>query len=489
VRERRFPDATRVLGLFTVVGAVLYTAAVLRFSWTQSFFVGDDYSAFYMAATEPLGKALLSPLGSQIVPLHRALTFLTWRVLPMNFAFALVVLASFHALAAWFLYRTLGLIRKSRLNAVFVAFYATYVFVGVNLTWYSSGMTRFPYIALCLVAIHEYLLFCQTGQRRRLVAVVFCYVLAVGFYSKAIFLPLYCAGIDLARDRRGEEKDPRRERTKWATLAALVALGAVYVPVARSLLDAASRQTNTDVPFLLVFVKNAGAVFGYSLVDVVVGLLDFAPAWPVALVVLAIVAYSSMRARRSLAAWSALAAVLCANFLIVGVSNRTVVWGGLMVFEYRHYFELCFLTTLFVAIVVHRVRDDAPEFGVFERSTRAREAAALAIGALFIGHAVLSYRGFYRIQASPTGDMQQSRRYMRTLIADLDRLGPLTRPGITFADGYFPRYLDQMAMDFTQKSQLFAAMAVPAVFVPLAQATYKVGSDGHVFRLARSRRP
>jgi hypothetical protein len=485
VRERRLPDATRVLGLFTIAGAAWYTAAILRFSWTQSFFVGDDYSAFYMAATEPLGKALLSPLGSKIVPLHRALTFLTWRVLPMNFALALAVLVSFHVLAAWFLYRTLGLVRKSRLNAVFVAFYATYVFVGVNLTWYSSGMTRFPYIALCLVAIHEYLLFSQTGRRRRLVAVVFCYLLALGFYSKAIFLPLYCAGLDLSRDRRGEEKDPRRERAKWATLAALVALGAVYVPIARSLLDEASRQTNTNVPFLFAFVKSAGAVFGYSLVDVVVGLRDFAP---VALVVLAVVAYSTLRARRSLAAWAALAAVLCANFLIVGASNRTVLWGGLMVFEYRHYFELCFLTTLFVAIVVHRVREGAPELRVFERSTRARAAAALGIGALFVVHAVFSYRAFYRIQASPSGDMQQSRRYMRTLIADLDRLGPLVRPGVRFADGYIPRYLDQMAMDFTQKSQLFAAMAVPAVFVPAAQATYKVGSDGHVFRLARSRR-
>lgn len=489
MRERRLPDATRVLGMVTIAGAALYTAAILRFSWTQSFFVGDDYSAFYMAATEPLAKALLSPLGSQIVPLHRALTFLTWRVLPMNFALALVVLASFHALASWVLYRTLGLIRKSRLNAVYVAFYATYVFVGVNLTWYSSGMTRFPYIALCLVAIHEYLRFCQTGQRRRLVAVVCCYVLALGFYSKAIFLPLYCAAIDLARDHRGEDTDPRRERAKWTTLAALVAMGAVYVPLARSLLDAASRQTNTDVPFLVVFVKNAGAVFGYSLADVVVGLLDFAPAWPVALVVLPVVAYSTMRARRSIAAWSALVAVLCANFLIVGVSNRTVVWGGLMVFEYRHYFELCFLTILFVAIIVHRVREDAPELRAFQRSTRARAVAALGIGALFIVHAVFSYRAFYRLQASPTGDMQQSRRYMRVLIADLDRLGPLVRPGVTFADGYFPRYLDQMAMDFTQKSQLFAAMAVPAVFVPAAQATYKVGSDGHVFHIARSRRP
>jgi hypothetical protein len=462
-----------------VAVAVVYTMAVVWFAWTRSYFVGDDFSNLWIARTLGFRQGLLVPLGGQIVPLHRAVTFVTYRVAPMSFAAALGVLVAFHAIGVAYLYRILELVGPgTRVNVVLTALYATHMLLGLNLTWFTSGMTRFPYIAFSLAAMYHYLVYCDRGKTRSLALVCACYFGALGFYSKGILVPLYCVAIDFARRTDGA-RAVRRDPLKWSVLAALIEVGVAYIPWAKSLAEGSLQRANVDPIFLVAFLGDVWTFFISSLFDRVPKALHDGPGFIFLALSLAFVAWSIARRRSVLRAWLALAVVISANILMIGASPRTVAYGRLMAFEFRHYYELSFLTFVFLGIVIRDIAHQGPLMPRIISGAGARVIPVLTF-VFFAAHALLAYRGLSMIDGGPTSDGQKSRRYMRTLIADLDQVRARDHGVPTFIDGAIPRYLDWMDLNFRLHSQLFLLLDFPAQFRPETIAKYHVGEDGHV---------
>ncbi|HEX7670119.1 MAG TPA: hypothetical protein VF395_11070, partial [Polyangiaceae bacterium] len=57
-----------------VVG-IGFTWGLLRWVGQTAYFVGDDYFGFWLALTGHLSANLMTPVGSQVVPLHRLLDY------------------------------------------------------------------------------------------------------------------------------------------------------------------------------------------------------------------------------------------------------------------------------------------------------------------------------------------------------------------------------------------------------------------------------
>src|SRR5262249_32819793 len=153
-------------------------------------FQGDDIVGLFQARQLPFWKYLATPIDVHFVPLHRFATYLIGRFAPANFGLAVGVLLAFHLLAGFFLYRALELLHPPWLNAVFVSWYATHVYVGVLFTWWTSGLHRLPYILFLAIAVCAYVKYRWKARLSGFLAVVGAYAAAMGFFEKAALLPI-----------------------------------------------------------------------------------------------------------------------------------------------------------------------------------------------------------------------------------------------------------------------------------------------------------
>jgi hypothetical protein len=469
------------IAVFAAGVAVVYLVSTIRYVWQTSYFYGDDFSTLYYLHTKLLHDVLLIPLGSQIVPFHRLLSWIVSVLAPMNFAATLAALGAFHLMALVYLYRTLQLVRHSLFNVVLTAAYATNTFFGFNLAWFSSGTTRFPYIAFSLLAIFHYVEYCRSGRRSHALAVAVSYVFALGFYSKAILIPVYCACFVLALGvtmKSGYSWRPRRGAL--ILLAALLLCSALYVPAARHLIDDNVGRTNTDVAFLATFVRLAWVTLLNGAVGHPLDFLNYNPDRSLPFLVFAFVVYSIWRAPRSSLAWLMMVLVVSLNFLVVGISSRTLVFGHLMALEPRHLYEVHFLVVLFGAIVIYALRERAPEVAWLLTPPRT-PVVHILFALVFAALAANAFEGFTSYEGRHHDQVRMSRRYMRTLQGDLGALRGSRAP--KFVDGFAPTYLNPMDLEHRRVSDLFVAMDVKARFVPPAQAKYAVRDDGHVVHL------
>ncbi len=473
----------RRLAVVPLVLGVLYTLGLVVFAYRYATFVGDDLSTFYALRTQPFGTYLIGLLGGQLVVLHRLVTYVLYRVATMHFLPAVLILGALHLTGAAYMYRTLETMRPSRVNAVLIAYYLMSVFVGIQLTWWSSGLTRVGYIACAAVAIFHYVRHARTGENRELVLVLVAGLAAFGFYAKALLIPLYCAAVDLVS---GVEKT-RLDRRKWllrlGTLAVLLAFGVVYSVISRALLPVALRRLNTNFAFQGLFVTACFEIFVGSLADRALWLFERPPLWFIAVAV-AFVVYSSARSRRALLAWALAAALVVVNFLLVGLSSRTLVFPIETAVEYRHYFELLFFLVLLVGTVLHRLQDTPEGRFIAARDPRWTSAAMLAVLALHGYSSARTLRHVLRVNPL-YAHMPGCRSYLDNLRADLSALERKGGATPAFADGVFPPELALLDFSFRNYSQLFLVLGAETRFVPLREARYAVAPDGHVVRMQR----
>ena len=485
MRTRAGAPSAGLLALSPLAAAVVYTLGLVVFAYGYSAFVGDDLSTFYALRRKPFGGYLLDLLGGQLVVLHRLVTYVIYRLWPMRFLPAVLILGALHLTSAFYLYRTLETMRPSRVNPALVAYYLTSVFIGIQLTWWSSGLTRVGYIALATIAIFHYLRHARTGRPRDLAIVAIAGVAAFGFYAKAILIPAYCVAVDaVSRDGRMQQ-DRRGRALRWATLAFVFVFGVAYSAAARALLPPAFRRLNTDLAYQIGFVGACFRVFVGSLADRPLSLGEPAPLWFV-LVALSFVGYSFVRAPRTLVAWALLVALVVLNFLVVGISSRTLIWRTEMIVEYRHYFELYFFTVLLVGAVVHRLAD-APEWRrVAAVDPRLTTAVVLV---LLAAHAVVSTRALGRLLRTNElyATLPASRSYLENMRVDLDALSKKGGATPMFAEGYFPMSLDPLDFSFRRYSQLFIVFGADVRMGSPRDARYTVLDDGHIARLKRGR--
>ena len=474
------------LACATAAIAVVFTCALLRYAWLHGYFYGDDYTAFLLARLGHLPEALFVPVGGQVVPLHRALAFFVWRVAPMNYALALTVLMAFHVLGIVYLYRLLTTIGASPFNKLLVSLYACYPLMGPNLVWFSAGVHRFPYVAFSLVGMYHYVLYRRDGRGRHLVVLGVSTLIALGFYPLACLIPIYCVGFEFAE--RWTRRDPvdrifqSRGAGEWLVLGSLVLVTVAMGAWSQTLLDPAQRRINTDVPYVLSFLAHTWRLYANSLVGRILEPNDGRSSWLVGVGWGLFALYSVRAAPRLAVVWAIGCFLVTVNLLILGVSDRTVFFRDLIIFEYRHYFDFTFVAVLFLGLLLHRLGALMPETA--SGATPAWLAPACVVAGLVIAVRVsVGYEGFLRA-ARFNPYMDETRTYMRTLQGDLAQLHAEGHP-IRLADAKIPRCLDPLDFNIIWLSQLAQILPYDMTFVADDQADYTVEADGHLTLQAR----
>lgn len=453
-----------------------FTTALLVHSARTGCFWGDDLTTFRHALGPSLLKAAVIPLGSQIVPLHRAVTFLVYFSAPMQWVVVVVLLGAFHVAGIVLLYRVLELLRASRANPVIVALYATHPLAGLQFMWFSSGLTRAPYTMLSLFAMLSYLRVARRTERRDAPLALLALFLAFGFYTKAALIPLYCIGVDFAARGVVALKDRRCLRVVSLMLVLVVAV----VLGVRVFQDWGSRTMNLNLGYQVLFVKRAGNVFLHSLVDSVQTYGNYHPKiWVPALFGMIAIG-TSFRARGAHRAWVVMAALVVANLLVVATSNRTILWGEYMPFELRHFYEICFIVAVLAGVVVHSHPEDAIEARWLAPRPR-KAAAAVVMSALLFTHAARAHRAFREV--APLFSEPRACLFLSRLTQGLARVPP--RPTPRFVDGQFPLFLDGLDFSFRKYSELLPVLRFHAAFSP--EGDYRVTDQGTVLRVRRRR--
>ena len=331
------------------------TCLLGAYVWSTSYFLFDDYWHFALAEDKNFLEYLFTPIDVHYVPLHRLFTYLIYRLAPLNFALALLVLVIFHALTVVYLYRLLQLLNDRPYNRALILIYAANIYIMEPLMWWSAGIHRFPYILLSVGALYSYVQYRATDQRRFFLGALAAFVLALGFYEKGVLIPAYLLGVELCLSRW---TDRSQLLGRLRGLCVFFLVSAAYAAWLGFYVKAkGSPLIHVDVTFLAEALLLILCVFFQGLVGVIyepdavfINVLVLA-AWSV--LFLCAVARSPSKV---LVAATGLA-LLALNVGGLGLSGR---WAGFSRAETaasvtRHYFELTFLAVIFLNLFLAKV--------------------------------------------------------------------------------------------------------------------------------------
>jgi hypothetical protein len=337
------------------------------------------------------------------------------------------------------------------------------------LTW-SAGIARLPYILLSIAAVYHYLRFRLSGSWGRLAVVVACVVGAAAFFTKGLLIPGYLAAVELAL----LPETSRRELVRNVAAIAMVAVAAVaYRLVGLQYISSGFEAPPIRWSDQLIAMQTSAMILHQG----VFGLYPNQPLtvanWLVVFVWLAILIWSVARDRFNAVVWLLALGTLGVNVLTITLSPR-MVFGPLIAFVERYYFEMMFLVVLFLAILPRR------QSGADPRSDRLAAMVAWC-GVLLVAGA--SWHTFGALLKSPRyQNWSTARTYAENLrgeLADIRR----TQPGtLEFADGPLPQHVLGMAAMRVARLSNFLVVFDPAIRVSKGTCRYVVRGDGTIVR-------
>lgn len=467
----------------------LVAAQVAAVGWftTKGYFFFDDY--IYLRQGQRSGLSLgflLEPLNPHFSPGHRLVNWLLHTFFPLNFGVAQAVLLACFAGTVIVLHRLLVvLFGRGWGPLVITLLYGTSIIHVGSIQWWNGGLLTLPAALLTLVSILAYVRFHAEGSRRMLVLSLAAMSLALLFYVKAVLVPLYLVLLRLLiLDERPVQASLRsmwRERRVWAPYAVAVALYLLVLFI--------GYWQPGDLPspdyFLEYLVISWARVFAPSFLGFRVAGAD-ASAGAVAvtvvvqLVVLAVVAWSLVRAPRAWRAWTFFAVAFVANVVIIGLP-RLSDWGAGIAYTPRYHLEATFLfpIALGAALLGPRLRSGGAAAVGAHSSTR-RAALGTGLAVVLAVHLGVAWNGASRISAESPGP--EAGRYMRNVEAGLRRAEELGATPV-IVDGTVPDYVVASWAVYgppyhNRYSEVFPLFSRPLAFDRPEPPLYRVADDG-----------
>jgi hypothetical protein len=470
-------SAPRGAGVFGAACALIgaaYTAQVIAFALHNSCFVGDDVSSLWLASRMPMLEFFVVPIDVHFVPLHRATNWLMSRVADLRFSFGLAFLVTVHL-------ATLGvlgaLLRKLETGAVgwfLLGAYSVQVTLGSMFMWWSSGLHRLPYVFFAVLSCWAYLRYRETGSWRDALLLGVAMVAALGFYSKALLIPLYVGALHVAL--LGAEPMRIRRSAAVATACSLAVITVAYLAVWRSHTAYGMQSVNEDVGFYAGFVRWGLQVFAPTWLGVFLD--DDAWVLPATIAAASIACGVSIALnRRAALAWAGLLVVLVTNFLLHAASAAKTSFGFGTLMADRYYFESAFLVVVFAGAAYHGVgRIAVPR----PLATGAFRWGAPVVGACMLAAiAARSYRSFLKIVDTSYANHRVAHEYMSNLRASLDAMSQEPR-GLTLTDGPMPASIIPPGTILRRQSDLLRLMDVHVRYSN--RAPFYIASDGRILR-------
>lgn len=457
----------------------LATLLVAYLGWylhVHSDFSNDDLDNFLLSQRLGFWEFVSTPTNVHYVPLHRFLSWLVYRVAPMNYSVVIAIVLAFHVGTMIVMARSLCLLRVGQIGGLIVCGYAASSLIIYGVSWWANAQHRVTFVFFDICAIYNYVAWIKNGKRVHLLLMAVVFALAFGVYEKAIFIPLHMLLIGYLSD------EPLfRARIKRFLIPPFCGLflGLVYAGVYLLLnRGAASVRFSSAISADLEFAKSFfGAAFGLTSEDIQDASGHAVPLRLECLLALlgSVFLLSLWRGRGN---WKiVLAAVIVVMFdnLPLVLSSRYVYLLHIVVHESRYAYEELQLLALLVGIWCKR-------FGLAELvDTGGRWVWSLGFVAVLAYAAVnISYeRAALQNPISWLSFLNDSRRYMRNLrpgIAEIKDAAPV------FQNDRVPAYMS-LFHTISDTRALLPLMLPRAKFDDRAVPRYSIMQNGRVVQL------
>ena len=464
---------SRLTRRVATVTAAFLVACTMWYLLRHSDFTNDDLDNFVLMQHTGFWQFVLTPTDVHYVPMHRLLTWLVYHIAPMRFSVALAVLMIFHVGTLIYLGCSLRLLKVGQASGPLVCGYAASSLIVFGLGWWAHAEHRVPYVFLDMCAVYHYMAWLGSRRRSNLWIAALAFVLAFGFYEKAVLIPLHMLAVGYLGDEQRFRADLRKNT--WPPV--LLSLGSAayalfYLGLHPHTVQTAYAQAiRASLEFVKVLFAAASGFAMESFHDVPIHGMNLRF---IALLLLGsiMLAWSIWRGHGS---WKLLLAMLLIPFLDylpITLSNR-IGWFDLGIpHQYRFGYEELQLVVLFVGIWLTRVAI----VPISEQRRRIVWLLGFCVVLAYAGVNSFNLRMSSYQSLSWQWDLNKSHAYLAHLRGDLaDMAG---REPI-FENDKLPKYLSLFGI--TPDTKALLPLFVPnARFDDTASPRYKVLQDGHV---------
>ena len=474
--------------LAILLAVVALPVAALAFFTSTSGFTWDDLKNFRQAQVEALTlDHLLDPTSGHFAPGHRLGDSLLQDAFPMSWTAAQVLLLGGFAVSLLLFHRILvEVVRPGLAPLLLTLLYGiSLTHVGV-LQWWASGLDRMPATVATFVSILAYLRFHRTGSRPLLAVSVGALAVALLFYVKPVFVPLYLV---LIRVFLLDPEQPVGERIRavlgewrvWLLYAAPVAaFSVVYVATyPTGLNEPGSVPAFFGYLFNLwfrVFVPN---LFGVFVPKDDPSPLALAGAVAAHAVVVGAVAWSVTRRPAAWRAWAFFAAGFAVNVLIVGLTRIGFFTPRFIAYTLYYNLEATYLFFLALGVALFgRGPAGQRAAGEVRAPAQAAVAAGLAVSLAFAGW------GAAQLSSAELWVGRRARAYLDGAAAGLARLERSGRP-VALVDGVVPyAVVPYLLVPYNSHSEVMPLLDEGVTFDTTGRDLFRVMHDGTVRAVA-----
>lgn len=461
-----------------LIAAILYTAAVVVSVQQNSYFIDDDYDNFYLTRHDSFWGYVFTRIDDQFVPLHRVFTYLIYKMFPLNFTFAVLVLLTLHLLALCYLRGILKLLHDSSVNKVLMFIYATNVYLCGPLVWWSSGIHRFSYILLVMICIYHYLKYRNTLHRRHLYIAFGAFFTTFGIYSKAVLIPAYLLGLELSlTERRAEPKMTKR----LLTLVPFFVASLLHVVWYRIRIPEAFGRFGLDFQFLTVFVVRSFAILVQGLFTAIYNPGNAVLNVLVPLCCVGFFAYTVTKKPSNVFLWLVGLGLISLNFLLIASSPRNF-FGIDLTRSYRYYFELTFLVVIFVKLILDNIPAQKALSDLPERVRRALQSKYVQV-ALIIAYVSLSFVNHQQLMDTRYARYRRAREYVKNLSSGISKLKANPPENLSFIDGTVPDYVTGFKWKMRPYSAFLQIFDLKALCGIPTENFYTISDTGEVRKI------
>lgn len=365
--------------------------AFLRYTLTNSWFMGQDFHHLLLLQEKPFSSFLLTPIDIHFpLPLHRFFCWLFYKELKMNFLAAVLFLGILFFSSAIYLYKTLQLIQPTRLNPILMTLYAGNVYLLDLFLWWSSGLHRLPYILCAIACCYHALIFQKKSKKMDIFFCLLYFIVAFGFFEKAILIPAYIAALISCDSLLTKEK------VKPKIVALVVTMGLISAIYSAALIIISNHQhLVNNTPSLFFATLQMGVKKSLqTLLPFPNNTSIFSHAPPIGqyttLFIFCAFMYSVFRRNLHAVIIGILFfTLLYLNFLPAAASNRAEEFSPFFIFLTRYYFENTFLFLVFATLIYKSFKRNTSQL----RPRRPIDIPIMACLFMAFINALFAYRG------------------------------------------------------------------------------------------------
>ena len=431
--------------LLALIGVVVVPVVSVGYFTSTSGFYWDDLINFREAQLRGLSLSyVLEPTSAHLAPGHRFGDWVIQEFFPMNFRVAqglmlaglAATLVAFHRLVAQLFGPGPGPLLLT------LVFGASTVHVG-TLNWWASGLDRLPATFLTFVSLLGYLRFFRTGSRRSLALSVVAMAVALLFYIKPAFVPLYLLLMRVLLLQPGQPiRDSvaaaAREWRVWLLYLVPVGIfGLIYVRGYSTAQDPSLSLLTRYLSHSWFQVVTPG-FFGVYIPKETAPALAITVSVALQAVLVVLVVWSGRRVAGAWRAWVFFALTFLVNAAVVGLT-RVGAFGPKDIAYLLYYnLEAAYLFCITLGAVLLSVRGDGlrrPTMSLPEGWLRRRGRAALVVAmAVYLA---FGWWGAHRLRQEHFWFGEPSRQYMEAVDDNL-RTARAGRQRLVLVNGTVP---------------------------------------------------